>query len=291
MRPQLLKVSSKPEHSFSTRQDLYPHVNNRWHYHVEFELIHFNKGAGTQFIGDSISRFSEGNVILVGKNLPHYWRFDDIYFNSPGTAKTDVRVAHFRDNVFGSQFLDLPETLPIRCLLDKARRGIKVEGFAREAVAEILDSLLSAEGPDRIILLLRTLSIIAASKENIKLCSARFRHSIKRNEEERINAIYEYSIKNFKRKIFLDEIASIAHISPNSFCRYFKSITGRTYSGFLLELKIGEACQMLMENKYSIKQVCFESGFNNFSAFHKYFKLIKGQSPGAYKKEFYTGLD
>src|SRR6266496_26776 len=80
MRPQLLKVLKGPGHSFSIRQDLVPHVNNRWHYHKEVELIHFKKGEGTQFIGDNIKRFKAGDVALVGSNLPHYWRFDDAYF-------------------------------------------------------------------------------------------------------------------------------------------------------------------------------------------------------------------
>ena len=94
MRPQLLKVSKEPRHSFSVRHDLVPYVNNRWHYHAEVELIHFNKGEGTQFIGDSIQRFKAGDVVLVGANLPHYWRFDDIYFEENSQATADVRVTH-----------------------------------------------------------------------------------------------------------------------------------------------------------------------------------------------------
>ena len=66
MRPQLLKVSKEPQHSFSVRRDLVPYVNNRWHYHAEVELIHFKKGEGTQFIGDSIKQFKAGDVVIVG---------------------------------------------------------------------------------------------------------------------------------------------------------------------------------------------------------------------------------
>ena len=86
MRPQLLKVSKGPDRSFSVRQDLVPHVNNRWHYHREVELIHFEEGDGTQFIGDSIHNFSSGDVVLIGSNLPHYWSFDSSYFDK-GTVK------------------------------------------------------------------------------------------------------------------------------------------------------------------------------------------------------------
>ena len=230
MRPQFLKISQKSEHSFSTRRDYSPQVNNHWHYHIELELIHFNKGAGTQFIGNSISRFNEGQILLIGKNLPHYWLFDDIYFQASDTATTDVRVVHFKENVFGETFLDLPENFLIRKLMDKAKWGIQVQGSCRERIAGLMEKLISATGPDRIILLLQTLSVLASCPESKKICSTGLRHTIRKNEEHRINMIYDYSLKNFKRKIFLEEIAAIAHISPNSFCRYFKSITGKTYS-------------------------------------------------------------
>jgi transcriptional regulator GlxA family with amidase domain len=108
------------------------------------------------------------------------------------------------------------------------------------------------------------------------------------SEKDRINDIYEYSLRNFKGKIQLEEIASIANISPNSFCRYFKSRTRKTYSQFLIELRVGRACKLLIENNLSIKQLCFESGFNNFTSFHKYFKQITGKSPLSYQKEFMT---
>src|SRR5262245_2994067 len=104
MRPQLLKVSPEPQQSFSVRQDMVPYVNNRWHYHPEVELLHFKKGNGTQFIGDNIKQFKSGDVVLVGANLPHYWRFDDMYFNENTPISADVRVVHFREDFWGGPF-------------------------------------------------------------------------------------------------------------------------------------------------------------------------------------------
>jgi len=286
MRPQLLKVSTGPGYSFSIRQDMVPHVNNRWHYHKEVELIHFKKGAGTQFIGDSIKRFKPGDVILVGANLPHYWRFDDAFFVEGHCENADVRVAHFTENFWGEGFLDLPENAGIKAILDKAKRGIQITGKANGKVAGILERLLEAEGTQRIILLIEALSAIAGSKPMTTLSSIGFKQDCMESECDRINAIYEYSIKNFKRKIQLEEIAAMANISPNSFCRYFKSRTRKTYSQFLIEIRVGHACKLLIENNLSIKQLCYESGFNNFTSFHKYFKMITGKSPLTYQKEF-----
>jgi AraC-like DNA-binding protein len=286
MRPQLLKVSKGPDRSFSVRRDLVPHVNNRWHYHFEVEAIHFKKGEGTQFIGDNIKRFKAGDVVLVGSNLPHYWRFDDVYFEEGTKAQADIRVAHFSEVFWGAQFLELPENNAIKTVLEKAKRGIQVTGKTRQKVAEIMEQLLESEGTQRIILLMEALSAIARCKQLNILSSIGFKPISVEAENDRINAIYDYSLKNFKRKIQLEEIASIANISPNAFCRYFKSRTRKTYSQFLIELRVGHACKLLIENSYCVKKLCYESGFNNFSSFHKYFKMITGKSPLNYQREF-----
>lgn len=285
MRPQLLKVSKGPDRSFSVRRDLFP-INNRWHYHSEIELIHIKKGEGTQFIGDSIKRFEAGDVVLVGPNLPHYWRFDDIYYEENTTASADVRVAHFNENFWGAHFLDLPENNAIKSVLEKSKRGLQVTGRMRQKVADLLEQLQVADGPLRLILLIEALNSIANCKQLVQLSSIGFKPELVDTEKDRINAIYEYSIKNFKRKIQLEEIAEVANISPNSFCRYFKSRTRKTYSQFLIELRVGHACKLLIENNHCIKRLCYESGFNNFTSFHKYFKMITGKSPLAYQKEF-----
>lgn len=286
MRPQLLKVSKAPRHSFSVRQDIVPYINNRWHYHPEIELIHFKKGEGTQFIGDNIKRFKPGDIVLVGPQLPHYWRFDDAYFEDGSKLNADVRVVHFAENFWGDQFLQLPENVNIKGILDKARRGLQITGRTRQKVAELLEYLLHSDGSTRIMLLIEALNTISECKNLSVLSSIGFKQELVEAESDRVNAIYDYSLKNFKRKIQLEEIAAVANISPNSFCRYFKSRTRKTYSQFLIEIRVGQACKLLIENNLSIKQLCYESGFNNFTSFHKYFKMITGKSPLNYQKEF-----
>ena len=151
MKSKLLKVLTNPSQSFSVRQDMVPTINNRWHYHREVELIHFCKGTGTQFIGDSIKRFQTGDVVLIGSQLPHFWRFDDIYFSEDMTEPTDVRVAHFNENFWGADFLNLPENTTIKAVLEKARRGIKIHGSSKKTVSNLLEKMLHVEGTEKIM--------------------------------------------------------------------------------------------------------------------------------------------
>lgn len=286
MKPQLLKVTNGPAHSFSIRQDTYPYINNLWHYHPEVELIHIRNGTGTQFIGDNIKRFNEGDVVLIGAHLPHYWRYDDLYFHQDAAVHADAAVIHFLENFWGDSFLNLPENKAVKTLLEKAKRGIHITGKTAQTVAELIKKMLHAEGIHRIIILMELLSEIAACNQLVFLSSIGFRHDFNDLENERINAIYEYSLANFRNKIQLREIADVARISENSFCRYFKSRTRKTYSQFLIEIRVGDACKLLIEDRLSIKQICFECGFNNLVGFHKYFKLITGKSPLSYQREY-----
>lgn len=287
MKPQLLKVPSVPAYSFSVRQDLVPNLNNRWHYHPEIELIHFHRGAGTQFVGDSIKRFAADDIVLVGANVPHYWRDDDEDIHNSKIQQPYSTVVHFTGNFWGDRFLDLAENKPLKMVLDKSQRGLLLTGKLNKEVAALLVRIRSAEGAERIIILMQILLAIAKSEESISVSSAGFQYDLSEMENDRINAIYEYTLSHFKQKISLEEIASVAGMVPNSFCRYFKARTGKTYSQFLNEIRVGHCCKLLIDNRVSIKQLGFESGFMNFSCFHKRFKETTGLSPQLYR-QLYT---
>jgi len=101
-----------------------------------------------------------------------------------------------------------------------------------------------------------------------------------------METIFRYVIKNYPNKISLEEIASLVSLTPPSFCRYFKSRTTKAFSSFVNEIRIGNACKMLIENKDNIAQVCFDSGFNYLSNFNRQFKKIKGMTPSEFQCKF-----
>jgi AraC-like DNA-binding protein len=286
MKPQLLNVPTGSAHSFSVRQDWLPNINNRWHHHTEVELVHFHRGGGTQFVGDSIKRFSPGDIVLVGRELPHYWYFDKPI---PPDAAADgpyATVIHFTEDFWGDRFLNLPENKPLRTMLDKSRRGLLLPGDLAGSVAVQMDALRQAEGPRRIMGLMECLYAIARSPAVTVLSSAGFRYDRSESESERINAIYDYTLRRFARRITLTEVAGVAGLVPNSFCRYFKGRTGKTYVRFLTEIRVGHACKQLIDNQLDIKRICYESGFNNSTCFHQQFKAVMGKTPQQYQQAY-----
>jgi transcriptional regulator GlxA family with amidase domain len=222
----------------------------------------------------------------VGADLPHVWRCDEAYMQGRSDLKAVATVIHFREQFWGPSFLELPENKQVKDILELSRRGLLITGHTASLIQALMQEMLSGSGANRIILLMKILQTIASSTERKPLASANFSASANHRDTERMGKIYDYTLAHFKNKISLQEIAHIAAMSEHSFCRYFKSHTHKTYNHFLLELRIGYACKLLIQNRSTISQICFESGFNNMTNFYKAFKKIKGQTPFVYQRAF-----
>lgn len=230
-----------------------------------------------------------GDIILVGSDLPHYWRFDPMPLNESMTNEPYATVVHFQENFLGEQFMHLPETKMIRKLMEKAKRGISIRGKESLKVASSIAKIYKEEGLSKIIALLDCLIQISALPQLNQLASIGFKADFREAENERMNNIYNFALTHFKNKIQLEEISAVADLVPNSFCRYFKLRTGKTFSKFMTDIRIGYACKLILENRLDVKQICFESGFNNFTCFHKSFKAITGKTPKSYQETHLLG--
>jgi len=284
MKAQLKQVNTHAINSFSVRNDIMPQYHNVWHYHEEIELIHFEKGSGTQFIGDSVKSFSSGDIALVGSNLPHYWLFDDIYLEENTGSPGDIRVIHFKEDFWGKDFLNLPENKKIKDLLREARRGLSIQASHRAQVKQLMENLLLANGTSKIISLLQILQVLTISEATEPLATDTFALQAQENDASRMGKVMNHIALHYKGQIKLPEIASLAGMTANSFCRYFKIKSGKTLFQFLIEMRIRFACKLLIENQLTIKEICFECGFQNFASFHKYFKQIMHTTPLNYQK-------
>lgn len=280
MKPIFLKIESA--NSYTIREQLVAHVTSKYYYHPQVELVYFEKSDGMCIIGDKVQIIKEGDIFLLGANLPHLFRNDEKYLNKK--LKVRIIVLHFLPDFWGKYFLELPDLKSIKMLLKKAERGIRIEGKARQKIRELMKEMLVGNGAERIILLLQTLAVIARYKELKTILPIGFQSQLDTENEERINNVYAYTLQNFQKKIHTKEIAGIAHLSEHSFCRYFKNKTGKTYSNFLHEIRIKHACKLLSESRLSISQVINECGFINYANFFRYFKQLTGNTPAEYQK-------
>lgn len=287
MRPRLLKVPVKRLESFSVRQDAVPYFLKELHFHPEIELVHIQNGNGTQIIGTHIQHFNDGDIIMVGAHLAHLWKCNERYFKKNSKLIAKATVVHFLPEALGANFFTLPENAQIQKLITKSKLGLSIHNNTKEKVASLMNTLLTAKGTNKIILLLEILTIIGNSKDIKVLNLKENLYTNTTKETDRLNDVFQYLLSNFQEDIKLVDIANIANLSPNAFCRYFKQRTNKTYSSFLLELRINHACKLLNETNYSINTICYESGFKNISNFNRHFKQLNNFSPLQYRNKFY----
>ncbi|QEK52305.1 AraC family transcriptional regulator [Pedobacter aquae] len=286
MKPHLLKIALNPEHSFNVRYDIVPHFYDKWHYHHEVELVYIIKGTGLQFIGDEIYRWKPGDMLLIGSNLPHLWRSDEEFLLPDSLEKVEAIVVHFLPSCFGADFFSLPEHQEINRLLNQSKKAFRIQDACRDLVADKLFQLLKASKSKRTILLLDILSDLADSPLKKPVLDKESDFINQPSEMDRLNNIYQYILNNFTEEVSLDQAAQIAHLTPPAFCRYFKTRTRKTFSRFLLELRTAHAAKLLTESSKTVAEICYESGFNNFSNFNRHFKNIIGRTPLEHRKFF-----
>lgn len=284
MKPQLLKIALQPLQSFSVRNDSVPYFFNALHFHPEIELVYIEEGSGTQFVGNHLQHFKAGDMVLTGSNLPHLWKCDDEYFFPQSTLLAKATVIHFLPEAFGTEFFQMPENKSIKHLFQKAKLGLNIEGDTKSTIVNFMRELLILKGTTSIIKLLQILEVLAKSDECIVLNSKDNLINQTEKESERMNAILQYLFENFSKPIDLKTIAQVSRLSPNAFCRYFKQRTNKTFGSFLSELRINHACKLIIETDKAIGTICYDSGFNNFSNFNRYFKELKGVTPLEYRK-------
>lgn len=99
----------------------------------------------------------------------------------------------------------------------------------------------------------------------------------------RINKVYDFIIANSRKKITLTTAAAIVNLSTSGFCRFFKLRTQKTFSRFLIEVRIGDACKLLAEGKNNTTECCYICGYNNISNFHRHFKAVTGMTTTNFK--------
>ncbi|MBK6266651.1 helix-turn-helix domain-containing protein [Marivirga sp. S37H4] len=256
-----------------------PNKDPFWHFHPEIELVYVEGGNGKRHIGNHISYYQDGDLMLIGANLPHYGFTDRLTGN-----KSEI-IIQMKEDFLGETFLGLPEIQSIKELIENAKLGIVFTGNTKREIGSQLEQLLSLPAFERLISLITILKKLAHSKEYHLLNPEVVSIEAKAVDQHRINIIYDYVKKYFQRNITLEEIAAEASMTVPAFCRYFKRISNKTFTHFVNEHRIVHASKLLSEGNLNITDICYACGFNNISHFNRQFKDITGKSPSDYRKE------
>lgn len=256
-----------------------------WHYHNNYEISFITEGSGKRIVADSIEEFQPGDLVFIGRNLPHVW-IADKETRTPSNRTLEMVFLQFTSEVLSSQILALPEFKYVANALALSERGIQVVDQTLNEVSALMLQMPYLKGFERMLHFFMMMDIIGKSDSNIQLASKEYIKSRFKTGNKRIATIHEYLMSNYREEVDLKKLADIVSMAEGSLCRFFKQNMGLTIFEYLNKIKVEFACKLLMDNDLSIFEVCLDSGFNNISHFNKQFRKSTGLPPSEYRKRF-----
>ena len=245
---------------------------SRWHRHQELELTIVTKGSGIHLVGDRLTRFSDGEVVLIGRSLPHYWRMES---TSAGFC------IQFDPEVPGSAWKS-PELQQLNVLWERAKRGLR---FDRKLALEVQAASTELPNLSPLLRLSRLIEILVqisvASEECARpIASAHF-HLPEPGEPygDSIAMVVNLITTRYADDLRLETILEKLPMSRATFARHFKASTGKTFSNFLTEVRMDHACHALAKSARPVTDIAYESGFNDLSHFHRLFRQRTDGTP------------
>ena len=261
----------------------YDHFSYPLHFHSEYEIIYFKESTGTRFLGNNISRFEAGDIVLIGSNLPHFMKSDPVYHSGNADLRVKGTIIQFEKEFMYHAINHYSHFIKIKNLLHESQRGIFFANGSFQKLQDLIEKIPLVSGLNQLMLLLEILQEMSEIDNRQVVSTTDFVNETI-YDTARIDKVLSFLNKNYTRTISLEEIASFAAMNASAFCRYFKSKTGKSFKNYILDMRIGYACKLLLMEDIGISQLSNQCGFETISHFNKTFKKNTGYVPSQYKK-------
>jgi AraC-like DNA-binding protein len=269
------------------QEEVLPHFYTYLHRHAEVQITWIQKGEGTLLAGNSMHTFRDGEIYLLGANLPHLFKSDPAYFQ-PGSDK-EVRTVTIFFNPSGtlSALFSLAEMKAIKAFVTQMQAGCKIPDSSYQETATRIEAIQRANGAEQLSLFIELLNALSTNTGLQPLASGSYAVSMTDPEGMRIANLYNYIMHNYSSALTLEDVAMQAHLTPTAFCRYFKKHTRHTFVHFVNRIRVNEACKLLVNGTSgSIATIAYSCGFNSITNFNATFKNITGKSPREYVNDY-----
>jgi AraC-like DNA-binding protein len=253
------------------------------HYHSAYELTLILNSSGNRIIGDSVEKYRSNDLVLIGPEIYHKWDDDDIPIEKRNNAH--VITIQFSKELFNQSLFLKESFFSIKNLLKDAQRGLKFTGESFKVIAEKIQNLVTIKDFEGVIKFLEILHILSISNDKKYLAGEGF-ISIKDYEKgDRVNKMYNYILANYNnRNLRITDLAHEFNLSPSAFGHFFKKCTNKSFTQFVVDLRLSHASKLLINSNHSISEIAFISGFNNIANFNRLFKKNKITTPKQYRQ-------
>ena len=85
--------------------------------------------------------------------------------------------------------------------------------------------------------------------------------------------------EGYSRRISLNSLATDLAVSKEHLSRIFKKKFGVTVTEYIHQVRIESARRLMASGDYSLKQICYETGYQSYNDFYRNFRKVTGVSP------------
>ncbi|HEY4788192.1 MAG TPA: AraC family transcriptional regulator [Bacteroidales bacterium] len=253
-----------------------------WHIHPELEIVYIEKGKGTRHIGSHVSMYEEGDLIMLGSGIPH-----SNFGNNDYLENTEV-IIQINNDLLKNQVFQLNEFKAINELLTRTNLAVSFYGDTKLKAGKLMKRIYKADPFHKFMLLMELLNELANSNFVTELKVGPVALDVYSMDYNRIAKVFDWVNQNYSHKITLTDIADIAGLTVNSFCRFFKNVTGKTFTTYLNEFRINKACELLGRKESSVTEILYQCGFTEPAYFSRLFKSITSLTPSDYRARAWT---
>lgn len=95
MKAQFIELSPPSEKTIHIKLVDQNFLSNPLHFHELCELVLILESYGKRIVGNHVASFEAGDMVLMGPNVPHIWRNDDVFLNPMHEERAKAIVIYF----------------------------------------------------------------------------------------------------------------------------------------------------------------------------------------------------
>ncbi|WP_448517997.1 AraC family transcriptional regulator [Rhodoflexus sp.] len=282
MKPDFENIPYEPGNSFLLRticRQSRTSMKGAWHFHPEIEICYTLKSKGKRFVGVDIDNYEEGDLVLLGSELPHCWITDE---------ETEQIVIQFKDDFLGKDFFSASEFKEVNRLLQEAAGGLQFSKETSLVVGERIVRMLTQNSFQRLLSLFEILHLLAQAPKVTVLSQNIGAKRSYTHVSKKIQKIYAFILEHMTGDLTLEATAEHIGMTKTTLCYFLKNNTGKSFSNIVNDMRVAHAARLLQDTDMNVQEVCYQSGYNDPSYFYRVFQARIGVSPRKYKLRFQT---
>ncbi|MGX9857108.1 helix-turn-helix domain-containing protein (plasmid) [Limimaricola variabilis] len=285
MRPWFEKVSIPEGQSCLVYDRRLPEFAFNWHHHSEYELTLTLGGHGTRFVGGDVAPYADGDLALIGPDLPHAWQSHHL---AEGATEHRAIICWFTADWARGLLALMPELGAIGALLGEASQGVHFGPATAAALRSRMLRLCDRPQAERALELTGLLLNLAAAPDRRTLSPGAMDAAEMSRDRRRMERVLADLHVRFDQPIRLAPLCETAHLSESQLQRIFKRSTGLSISEYVTRLRVGRASALLNRTDLPMASIAERCGFHDAAHFARTFRTTTGRTPTSYRRGFHA---